>query len=428
MTRVAIIGAGVAGLGAAWELDRSGRCDVTVFEAEKRIGGHACTVVVDGRHGPQAVDMGFAVHAPRTCPRLVTLLTELDVATRPAEASFSVSCRGCGLEYADRAVGRQLDRFMRPRMVWMVAEARRFRREARAARADPSLDGLTLGDFAMVRGYSPDMVRHYLVPLVGATWSAAPAAPLELPVGVALGMLDHRGLLDAGGHEWRTVVGGSQTYVDAILSRLGGEVRPDSPILAVRRGADGVDVLPAGAAAAERFDHVILATHADTSLALLDDADHLEQELLGSFEFAVDEAVLHHDPAVLPRRRSTVSTWNYRLASCAGPGDVPMRTSSMNRLHGLSTTQQLSVTHDDGGAVDPARELRRHLFSQPRPTHRSVAAQQRLHLLDSRRRTSFCGAWQGYGFHEDGLRSGQRVATALLGRLRDSTEAYRSRR
>lgn len=420
MTRVAIIGSGIAGLGAAWELDRSGRCDVTIFEAEDWIGGHTCTVAVPGPAGSLPVDMGSIVHDPHACPRLVAMVDEFGVATRRTEMSFSVACRGCGLEYSSRAIGRQLDRYLRPRMIRMMHEVRRFRREGRVALADPGCSDLTLAAFVASRHYSSDMVCHYLVPLVCAIWSTSPHGALDFPARAALAFLDDHGFLQARGHEWRTVVGGSHAFVDAILGRIGGEVRRGAPVISIRRGDAGVDVLAAGAARPERFDHVVLATHADTSLALLDDADALERELLGAFEFTVNEAILHDDPAMLPRRTSSVSAWNCRLAGCAGTDDRPTITHSMNRLQGLATDRPLSVTLNRGPELDPGRVIARRQFAQPRYTHRSIAAQGRLQQLDSRRRTSYCGAWQGFGLHEDGLRSGQRVAGALLERLRDA--------
>lgn len=421
MVRIAVIGAGIAGLGAAWQLDRSGRCDVTVLEAEPWIGGHTCTVDVAGDGArPLPVDMGFIVHNPRAYPRLVSLLDELDVRTRATEMSFSVACQGCGLEYAGRGIAGQLDRFVRPRMLRLVAEIRRFWSDGRAALGDPELEPLTLEQFVTSRGYSSDFRQHYLVPLVGAIWSTSPGNALGFPIHAALGFLDNHGVLQARGHEWRTIVGGSRAYVDAILKRMGGVVRPDSPVLSVTRHEDCVDVLLAGAQRPEQFDQVVLATHADTSLSLLADADRHERSLLEAFEFTDNEVVLHEDRSLLPGRRSAIAAWNYQLPSCAGAGTRPTMTYSMNRLQGLDTKRQLSVTLNRGAEIDERLVLARRSFSHPRYTHRSFAAQQRLDELDGRRRTWFCGAWQGFGFHEDGLRSGQRVADALVDQLRDA--------
>lgn len=421
MTRVAVIGSGIAGLGAAWALDRSGRCDVTLLEAEDWIGGHTCTVDVPDPAGVIPVDMGFIVHNPRAYPRLLTLFDELGVATQPTEMSFSVSCRGCGLEYAGRAVGRQLDRFLRPRMLRLVREIRRFWIDGRAAIDDPTIDELTLQQFVDARGYSLDFQQHYLVPLTAAIWSTSPTGTLDFPIRAALGFLDNHGVLQARGHEWRTVVGGSRSYVDAILDRIGGQIRWRSPVLDVTRHDDGVDVRVAGAPTPERFDHVVFATHADTTLSLLHNSDRLEQELLGAFEFTVNETILHEDRTILPKRSSSIAAWNYQLACCAGHGERPTMTYSMNRLQQLSTPRPLSVTLNRGADIDEDTVIERRQFAHPRYTHRSMAAQQRIDELDGRRRSWFCGAWQGFGFHEDGLRSGQRVANALLERLGDAT-------
>jgi predicted NAD/FAD-binding protein len=417
--RIAVIGAGIAGLGAAYSLDRSGRCDVTLIEAEQWIGGHTRTVEVDDAGRTLPVDMGFIVHNPRAYPRLIALFDELGVATRATEMSFSVSCRGCGLEYAGRAISRQLDRFVRPRMVRLVREMRRFWADAIAALDDPALEAMTLADFVELHGYSDDFVSHYLVPLTAAIWSTPPTGALDFPARSALAFLDNHGVLQLRGHEWRTVVGGSRAYVDAILERFSGEVVASAPVLEVRRDDDGVDVLLAGSDAPRRFEHVVLATHADTSLSLLADADELEQSLLGSFEFTQNETILHRDRSVLPRRASTVAAWNYQLPSCDGhaPDDRPTMTYSMNRLQGLETDAPLAVTLNRGTDLDESLVIARHHFSHPRYTHRSLAAQQRIDELDGRRRAWFCGAWQGHGFHEDGLRSGQLAADSLLDRL-----------
>ncbi|MCB0879029.1 MAG: FAD-dependent oxidoreductase [Thermoleophilia bacterium] len=427
MRRVAVIGGGIAGLGAAWALDRSGRVDVTLLEAEQYVGGHTCTVQLDDAGRSLPVDMGFIVHNPNTYPRLLRLFDELEVETRSTEMSFSVACHGCGLEYAGRGIGRQLDRFMRPRMLRLVGEIRRFWVDARSALDDPALEPLTLQQFVDSRGYSRDFQQHYLVPLTAAIWSTSPGGALEFPIHWALRFLHNHGVLQARGHEWRTVVGGSRSYVDAILRRIGGTVRTDAPVLGIRRDDDGVDVLIAGAAQPERFDEVVLATHADTSLALLTDADELERELLGQFRFTTNDVVLHEDRALLPRRRAAISAWNYQLPDCAGTGSRPTLTYSMNRLQGLDTTRPISVTLNRGAQVDPQLVLERRTMSHPQFTHESLRAQRRLPELDGRRRTWLCGAWQRYGFHEDGLWSGQRVASGLVARLRDAHVDDRTR-
>ena len=419
MQRVAVIGSGIAGLGAAWALDRSGRVEVTILEADTRVGGHTCTVDVDHHGGTLPVDMGFIVLNPNTYPRLLRLFDELRVETRPTEMSFSVSCRECGLEYAGRQPHRQLDRFLRPRMLRLVTEIRRFWRDGTAALDDPAVEHLTLQQFVDQRGYSLDFQRHYLVPLTAAIWSTAPQGALDFPIRWALRFLHNHGVLQARGHQWRTVVGGSRAYVDAILRRIGGTLRTDSPVIAVRRDSDGVDVYVAGAPAPQRFDHVVLATHADTSRALLVDADDVEQRVLAPFQFTVNDVVLHEDSAMLPRRGAAVSAWNYQLPRC-DPGDSrPTLTYSMNRLQGLPADRTLAVTLNRGADIDPDRVLARQSMSHPQVTHESLRAQQHLPILDGRRRTWFCGAWQRHGFHEDGLWSGQRVADGLLESLRD---------
>ncbi len=422
MQRVAVIGSGIAGLGAAWALDRSGRARVTVFEAEDHAGGHTCTIDVPHDGGILPVDMGFIVHNPNTYPRLLALFDELGVVTRPTEMSFSVSCRGCGLEYAGRSLHHQLDRFLRPRMLRLAWEIRRFWGDAHAALADPSLEPLTLQQFVDRRGYSRDFQQHYLVPLTAAIWSTSPGGALDFPIMWALRFLDNHGVLQARGHQWRTVVGGSHAYVDAILARIGGTVRTNAPVIGVRRDGDGVEVLVAGAATAERFDHVVLATHADTSLAVLEDPDELERELLGAFQFTANDVVLHEDRSMLPARDAAIASWNYQLASCDGHDQRPTLTYSMQRLQGHPPERPLAVTLNRGAEIDPDTVLAHRTMSHPRVTHYSLRASSQLSLLDGRRRTWFCGAWQRYGFHEDGLWSGQRVAAGLVERLRDTPD------
>lgn len=409
--RIAVIGSGIAGLGAAWLLRRAH--DVTVFEAADHAGGHTNTVSVEG----QPVDTGFIVFNQRNYPRLQALFRELGVATRPSDMSFSVSVGEGALEWAG-GNGRQL--FAQRRNLlsgahWrMIADIVRFNRQAKALLATGEPPQGSLGEFLGANGYGPAFCGRYLLPMAAAIWSAPTRAMLAFPAAGLLRFLDNHGLLDLRDRpRWRTVVGGSRRYVERLLDDLGPDrVRLNSPVRHLLRSDQGVQVTT-GAARLESFDHAVVATHADAALGLLADADPAERRLLGAFRFQPNRAVLHTDPALMPRRRGVWSSWNY-LADRIEPDSQHVSvTYWMNRLQGLAGPEQYFVTLNPLHEPDPARVVREIAYDHPLLDRAAAAAQEGLGEIQGRRRTWFCGAWCGYGFHEDGLAAAERVARGL---------------
>jgi predicted NAD/FAD-binding protein len=393
---IAVVGTGIAGLSAAYALSRSH--DVALFEAADEPGGHTRTV----RHDGLALDTGFIVHNVPNYPFLARLLDELGVRTQPSEMSFSVEC-GCGVAWSSRRPWRAGRR--------LLGEILRFLRTAGKAETA----GKTLDRFTRDEGYSESFRRHYLVPMTAAIWSAAPARALDLPASFGIDFFANHGMLGLRRHRWRTVVGGSTTYVRAILERVGGTLHAGTPVRSIER-ENGAIVLTAGDGPPRRFEGVVVATHAPDALRLLADPSGEERRLLGAFRTTRNAAVLHTDSRFLPRRPGDRAAWNYEARRCEASSPLPTVTYSLNRLQRLPGTRQYCVTLNRGEEIDPASVLAVFDDAHPLPTPESAAAQSELHRLNGPRRTAFAGAWQGYGFHEDGVVSGLRAAAALGGR------------
>lgn len=406
---IAIVGTGISGLVAAHLLRR--RHDVTVFEADERVGGHTNTVDVDlGAGERHRVDTGFIVYNERTYPSFSRLLAALGVATQPTEMSFSVTCERSGLEYATHSAAGLFARrrnALDPGFYRMVAEILRFNREATAlvADADP---GLTLEEFLARRHFSRRFVEHYVVPMGAAIWSAAPDRFLAFPAAAFSrffhnhGLLDHRAPLP-----WRVVSGGSSTYVEALVAPFRDRIHRRCPVLAIRRHTDGVELLlPDGVRL--RFDHVVLACHSDQALALLDDADERERQVLGAIRYQANEVILHTDATAMPKRRAAWASWNYRIPRRAGRPVV--LTYDMNRLQSIRSSAPLLVSLNCADRLDPGRILRRFEYHHPVYDAAAMAAQGRRHDIDGTARTHYCGAYWGNGFHEDGVVSALNVA------------------
>ncbi|MFJ9776530.1 NAD(P)/FAD-dependent oxidoreductase [Kitasatospora sp. NPDC101157] len=416
---VAVVGAGIAGLTAAYRLQGSG-LTVELFEADDRLGGHAHTQRAVGTDGREvALDTGFLVHNERTYPHLVALFRELRVATRDSDMSMSVRCDACGLEYAGArgpaGLVAQPGALLRGRYLRMLAEVPRFHRRARALLAAPEAGDPTLGEFLAAGGFSRYFVEHFMTPVVAAVWSCAPDRTGEYPARYLFAFLANHGMLSVtGSPTWRTVVGGSQTYVARIAEQLTA-VHRRAPVRAVTRHDDGVTVTTQDGRSTE-VDAVVIATHADQALGLLADPTPAEREVLGVFRYSVNPTVLHRDASHLPRAARARGSWNYRTAGC-GDSAAGVRVSyHLNRLLGLDTAEHYLVTlNEDPDRPVPAEHVvSRTVYEHPIYTRESVAAQGRLPEL-SRGRTAFAGAYHGWGFHEDGCRSGLVAAHALLG-------------
>jgi predicted NAD/FAD-binding protein len=417
--RIAVIGGGISGLTAAYILARTDQ--VTVFEADDRLGGHADTHLVAAPGGAEAaVDSGFIVYNERTYPLFTRLLRELGVATQASEMSMSVSCAGCGVQYAGKrgpaGLSAGLARGGAP-YVRMLAEVPRFHRAARKVLASGADSGLSLGEFLQAGRYSAYFTTHFAVPLVAAVWSCPPDTALRYPAAYLFAFLANHGMLSVSGSpQWRTVTGGSRRYVERVAAGL-ASVRLSSPVRSVCRHPDGVEVRDASDSVLS-FDAAVIATHPDQALRLLDAPTAAERSALGAFAYTPNKAVLHTDTRLLPQRGAVRASWNYFLDCRAGGGPAGTGISYyLNRLQGLPSGdghRDYIVTLGGWQDVAPASVIAVLDYAHPAYTRESVAAQRRLPDLNSGV-TAFAGAYHGWGFHEDGCRSGAAAARALGG-------------
>ncbi|MBK9383607.1 MAG: FAD-dependent oxidoreductase [Planctomycetes bacterium] len=412
--RIAIVGSGVAGLAVAWHLRATH--DITLLESSATPGGHVHTVQVDDPLGPLAVDMGFIVFNRRTYPGFCAWLAELGIEARPSTMSFSVRDDASGREWNGGSLGGlfvQRSHLLSPRFLGFVRDILRFGRNVKRWHAREASD-LSLGEFLSRGRYGARFREEYLVPLVASIWSAPPGSVESFPMRFLAGFLVNHGMLDVFGRPpWLTVSGGSRSYVQRVLERCGERVRlrTSTKVRSVARQSDGVE-LELGDGTRERFDEVVLACHADQALGLLREPTPRERELLSAFPYQENLALLHTDTRLLPRKRAAWAAWNYRVES-SRESDRACVTYDMNILQGLRSSAELLVSLNGEELVDPKQVLQRVLFSHPQYGLRSHAAQARHAELIRHQRVSACGAYWGYGFHEDGYQSGLRVARAF---------------
>jgi uncharacterized protein len=409
---VAVIGAGVSGLTAAYLLSRTH--DVTLFEAADRLGGHAHTHDVmdsDGRR--HAVDSGFIVHNDMTYPWLRKLFGELGIEVRPAEMSMSVHCEGCGLEYAGgrglRGVFAQPRRLIDPRFVRLLWQVGKFHRRGLAFLRTTDDENLTtFGEFLEREGFSGYFITHYAVPVVSCVWSAGREITLAYPARYLFRFLDHHGMLRAAGSlQWYSVTGGSRTYVDRLAGLL-PDVRVTHAVTDITRREDGVAIRDV-TGQVTRVDRVVIATHADQALGLLADPSDAEVSTLKQFGYSSNQTVLHTDTSVLPQARNARASWNYRMTSCDRPGQPAVVSYWMNRLQGHQSPETFLVTLNDRERLDPGSIVATMEYEHPVYTPEAVRAQSWLGGLGTDR-TVYAGAYHGWGFHEDGCRSGVEAA------------------
>ena len=429
--KIAIVGTGVAGLVAAHLLHRDH--DLTVFEADDRIGGHVNTVDVElgGEH--HAVDTGFIVYNERTYPGFGALLRELDVTTQRSEMSFSVRDPDVGLEFgttSPNTLFAQRRNLVNPEFLGLVSEIGRFARTLRRLlKAEPAASGTarlpapgtpstgddeSLEDFVRARGFSDSFVRHFLVPIGASIWSADPDAYLRYPVRSFGRFMQNHGLLGVGGKpKWRTVTGGARTYVDELVAPFAGRIRVASPvwkIVATHEHGTSPRVELLTGDGPEPFDRVIVATHSDQALRLLADATPSEREILSAIKYQRNRATLHSDPSLLPRTRRAHAAWNYLVEGATGRASV---TYSMNVLQHIRSSDPLLVTLNGGDTIDP-RTVHADLdYDHPVFDAGACAAQRRRFEIQGERGIFFAGAYWGYGFHEDGVQSAVEVAALI---------------
>ena len=427
--RIAIVGTGVSGLVAAHEL--ASLHDITVFEASARVGGHANTVDVRVGDRDHAVDTGFIVYNEANYPGFIRLLDQLGVPTRPTDMSFGVSVARTGLEYRGSNLNTlfaQRSNMLRPKFLRILVEIVRFNRAARTLvhhetrwadgtrlpkQADDGDDEVSIAEFLRRGRYSDTFVSQFLVPFGAAIWSADPATFTDFPMRSYARFMDNHGLLGlAGRPQWRTVSGGSRTYVDALIKPFSNRIQMNTPVEKIihreDRGCSSVEVVTASGA--HQFDRVIIAAHSDQALRMLGDATADEQAILGSIGYQPNRATLHTDERMLPRSPLARASWNYWVAPDEQRATV---TYWMNLLQGIDSTRPLLLTLNRSDAIDPEQVLAEFDYDHPVFDAGALRAQRRRHEIQGVRGRYFVGAYWGYGFHEDGVQSALEVVRAI---------------
>lgn len=410
MKRIAVIGSGISGLTAAYYLSR--RHEVHVYERDNRLGGHTNTAMVESSRGTIPVDTGFIVHNEKTYPNFCRLMVELGVETQPSDMSFAVTDQSGGFEYSSRGVNgffAQKRNLVSRAHYTLFRDILRFNREAAKVLDDPDAHELTLGAFLDGGGYSPVFIDRYLIPMAGAVWSMAPDVMPAFPLLTLIRFMKNHGMLGINTHpKWKTIRGGSNTYLAPITAPFRQRITSNVEVRSISRSEHGATISFNGLADAT-FDDVVFACHGDQVLPLLAQPTEAEREILGNFTTTRNEACLHTDSNLLPKRPAARASWNYLLGDS---GNVTL-TYHMNRLQSLGTPEDYCVTLNANGAVNPGRALRRITYEHPLVTKAAIRSQERWHEISGKNHTHFCGAYWFYGFHEDGVRSGLRVAEML---------------
>jgi predicted NAD/FAD-binding protein len=408
MKRIAVIGSGISGLAAAYYLSR--KHEVHVFEKDSRIGGHTHTVVTESSRGPLPVDTGFIVHNERTYPNFCRLMSELRVEAAPSDMSFAVYSPSTGFEYSShglRGYFSQKRNLFRPAHWALLGEILRFNRLAPRLLDQP--DDITLGKFLETGNYSTAFRERYLYPMASAVWSMTPDAVDSFPAVTLVRFFANHGMLGINTHpKWKVIRGGSHSYLPPLTKPFQERIHTGVEIQSVERKESCVVLRFAGRPEAH-FDDVVFACHGNQILPLLKDATPKEREVLGNFSTTANEAVLHRDSTLLPRRREARASWNYQLGD---RGRVSL-TYHMNRLQSLPVPEDYCVSLNTNGDVDSSKVIRRMIYHHPLFTRAAVRAQDRWNEISGIMRTHFCGAYWFYGFHEDGVNSALRVASAL---------------
>ncbi len=408
--RIAIVGTGVSGLVAAHRLHPEH--EITVYEAADRLGGHTNTVTVDAAEGPLRIDTGFIVFNDRNYPNFEALLAEIGVAAQPSHMGFSVSDGEGRFEYSGtpRGIFARRSHLLSPSFLGMLRDWRRFNREARAL---IGMNGTapSLGQWLEQKGFSRHFIERLIVPQASAVWSADPEQMWSFPASFMAEFFENHGMYSLRNRPaWRTVRGGSASYVEAISAPWRDRVRLRAPVRRIERHPDRVTITAEGCGS-EDFDRVVIATHSDQALALLADPSRAEREVLGAIPYQPNEAVLHTDATLMPRRRAAWASWNFHLAE--GPPRGSTVTYWMNKLQSLDAERDYFVSLNRGAEIDPGKVLRRIAYDHPMYTAAGVAAQARHAEVSGPRRTHYCGAYWGWGFHEDGVLSALRACETI---------------
>lgn len=410
--QIAVIGSGISGLAAAYFLSRKHL--VSVFETERRLGGHTNTITVETSRGFLPVDTGFIVHNDRTYPNLVKLLAELNVETQPSDMSFAVSCPETGFEYSSRGFRgffAQRANLLRPLSYQLLKEITRFNRTAPRVLNQPENPEWTLGDFLDEHKFRGVFLDYYLYPMASAVWSAAYGTIRAFPAQTLTRFFSNHGMLGINTHpKWKTIRGGSQAYIEPLTAPYRERIQLEARISSVSRAATGVTLKFVDRPRMD-FDQVVFACNCDRVLPLLEAPTDAERDILSHFTTSRNEACLHTDSHLLPRRPEARASWNYNLH--LNNGHAATMTYHMNRLQSLSTPEDYCVTLNENGTVNPAKVIRRMTYFHPLFTAQAIRAQSRWEEISGQNHTHFAGAYWFYGFHEDGLNSAQRVARVL---------------
>ncbi len=405
MARIAIVGSGIAGLTTAWHLHREH--DITLFEANDYVGGHTATVDVDYGEKTYAIDTGFIVFNDWTYPNFIALLQEIGASWQWSNMSFSLRCERSGLEYNGTSLNSlfaQRSNLLNPRFLRMLIDILRFNTRCRSLLADTSAIDLTLGDYLHAGGYSAAFIEQYIVPMGRAIWSATGSGMLDFPARFFVDFFERHGFLNINDRPvWRTISGGSREYARKLIAHFPDRIRLQSPVRRVTRLADGSIRLCSeqhGRQLEENFDRVFFACHSDQALAMLEDANALERDVLSAFPYQQNNATLHTDERILPRAPLARAAWNYHLLN--PDTERVALTYDMNVLQSIEAPVRFLVTLNREADIDPAMILGRYSYHHPVYTPQAVRAQARRREI-SHGNTFFCGAYWRYGFHEDGV-------------------------
>ena len=409
--KIAIIGSGISGLTCAYYLQNNH--DISLFEANDYVGGHTHTHDIDLAGKTYAIDTGFIVFNDWTYPNFIKLMDELNVSSQPSSMGFSVKCERTGIEYNGVSLNRlfaQRSNLIRPSFLRMIADILRFNKEAPLWLEDGD-DGTTLESYLKSHGYSQVFQDHYIIPMGAAIWSSGRANMLAFPFRYFVRFFYNHGMLTVGKRPvWRTIQGGSKSYLKPLTQGFQHKIRLSTPVDSIKRDVNGITIKPRGQEP-ERFDTVVLACHSDQALGLLAEPTQAEQVILGAMRYQANEAVLHTDVTVLPKKHLAWAAWNYHIRK--QDQQLVALTYDMNILQGLDAPETFCVTLNYAEVIDPSRIIKRMIYHHPVYSRESIAAQKRHRDISGMNRTYYCGAYWGFGFHEDGVNSALHVVEQI---------------